>query len=89
MNGTPGAIPMGAVPLLGQQQANIAQVYQQLFLGMFVPMVPQLAVFRASHGYAVEGGLTEAATPKRVAEEAASYCEAAMERLGFTRTREG
>ena len=80
-----GQVPLGGVPLLGQQHAQAAAVAQQLFFGMYVPLLPQLAVYRMAHGYAVEGGLTEEATPRRIAAEAKSIVDAAMEPLGFTK----
>jgi len=80
-----GGMPAGAVPLLGQQQAQAQAGAQQIFLAMYIPLIPHLTVFRAAHGYAVEGGLTEDATPDRVAEEAADYVDAAMKRLGFNK----
>ncbi|HUW30975.1 MAG TPA: hypothetical protein VM223_05130 [Planctomycetota bacterium] len=83
MNGN--SSPLGAVPILGAQQAQALAVSQQLFLGMYVPLIPQLTVYRASHGYEAEGGLTEKATPERVAEEAYHYVDAAMRRLGFAK----
>jgi hypothetical protein len=83
-----GMPPPGAVPLLGAQQEQRAAVSQQLFLGMFVPLIPHLTVYRAAHGYEVEGGLTEPATPDRVAQEAWDYVDAAMKKLGFSRAGE-
>jgi hypothetical protein len=78
-----GHVPGPQVPIIGQQQAQMAAAAQQLFLGMYVPLIPHLVVFRCAHGYEVEGGITEPATPDRVAAEAASYCQAAMKCLGF------
>ncbi len=62
-----------------QVQAQAQQ--QQMFLGMYFPLVVQLTQYRVGHGYAVEGGLSEPSSPDRVAEEAWSYADAAMKRL--------
>jgi len=79
--GQPGfALPQG----VAQAQAAKAQaqaMQQQLFLNMYIPMVVQLGQYRVSHGYEVEGGLSEPSSPERVAEEAWKYADAAMKRL--------
>lgn len=75
----------GQVPLLGQQQAQAAQVAQQLFLCMYVPLLPQLAVYRMAHGYDMGSGIREDATPRRIAEEAKSIVEAGLEQLEFSK----
>ena len=74
---------LGGVPILGQQQEQIAAMAHQISVGMFISLFPQLAVFRAAHGYRVEGGLREESTAERVAEEVAEFVAAGMARMGF------
>jgi hypothetical protein len=73
-----------------QQAAQAAQAMaQQVFLGIYIPLLVQLTTYRAMHGYS-DGeaiGLAEPSTPERVAEEAWKQADAAMKRLGFSQTR--
>lgn len=76
---------LDGVYMAGQQQAQVNAVANQVAMGMFVSLYPQLAIYRAAHGYPVEGGLTEDSTPGRVAHEAGAYVAAGMAKLGFHR----
>ena len=84
---------LGVPPAVAQARAAQAQaqtMQQQVFLNMYVPMVIHLTQHRTAHGYPVEGGvgLTEPATPDRVADEAHGYVDAAMRRI-FVQPQEG
>ena len=85
MNGN--GVPVGGVPLLGQQHQQAAAMAQQLFLGMYVPLLPKLAIYRLAHGYSNEDGMEEAADPQRIAAEATAIVAAGMEQLGFKTER--
>lgn len=81
------------VPLIGGNnapQAQAAQVMgQQVFMGIFMPLVIELTKFRVVNGYPLEDSENEPSSPERVAEEAWSYANAAMKRLGFEQARPG
>jgi len=76
-------IPLGAIPIIGQQDDRAQAAAHSLFYSMYAPLFPQLAIYRIAHGYQVEGGLTEDATPERIVAEAVTMVQAAMEPLGF------
>ncbi|MCE5269508.1 MAG: hypothetical protein LLG00_16650 [Planctomycetaceae bacterium] len=74
----------GHVPLIGQQEAAQQAAASQLFLGLFVPLIPHVTQYRLAHGYVTDGGFDVTdATPERIADEAWQIADAAMRRLGF------
>jgi hypothetical protein len=75
-------IPGPSIPLLGaRRQPQISP--EQMYLGCYFGLIPVVAANRLSRGYEVEGGLTETATPERIAEEAEAIADAALARLGI------
>ena len=56
---------------------------------LYVPLFLQIAPIRLTQGYEVEGGLSEPATPARVAKEAVGYAHAGMTALGFQPMKNG
>jgi len=80
-------VPPAAAQAIQATQAAQA-MNQQIFLNIYVPTVIQLSQYRVAHGYEVEGGLSEPSTPDRVAEEAWSYADAAMRRIGAKPSKE-
>jgi len=61
-------------------QIRAHQAHGALFLAIY----PSLMMNRVQYGYPVEGGLTDEATPDRVADEASEYALAGLVRLGFS-----
>jgi len=81
---TPNPSALGLPPAAAraqQAQAQAQAMQQQVFLNIYIPTVVNLTQFRVANGYAAEGniGVTEPATPERVAKEAREYVQAALE----------
>jgi hypothetical protein len=72
---------------VAKEQAGEVQA-ARFYVNLFMPLLPQLSLFRTAHGYEVEGGLKEEATPERIAAEADAIAVAGVERL-MSRLRVG
>jgi len=89
-NERPPNMGRAGVPLLGQQQMAQQAAAQQIALSIYVPLVPQLALYRLREGYPSDGGFDkEDATPERIAKEAKEITDAAMMTISMAPEKQG
>lgn len=74
--------------ILGQHEQQAQAMGSQIFLNLYLALVPMVTQSRLSQGYPDPAtGITEHATPDRITAEAEELTHSAMARIGFKRER--